>query len=207
METDENGKLVLHLKPGGYAFFASVPGFKPLAAHFDVRPGVAEQSIPFALQLATFGGPVMVVEAAGQVDLHLFASPYHDPTGLTLAQLKALPHITLKVHDAHSNAEEEYSGVPVADLLTPLGAPLGKELRGIALATFVVATGSDGYQAVLALAEVDPAFHSGEVIVADGMNGKPLDQHSGPLKLVVSEDKRPARWVRNLTTLELRTVQ
>jgi hypothetical protein len=39
------------------------------------------------------------------------------------------------------------------------------------------------------------------------MNGKPLDDHSGPLKLVVTDDKRPARSVRNLTTIELRLLQ
>ena len=39
--------------------------------------------------------------------------------------------------------------------------------------------------------------------MADKMNGKPLDAHNGPLMLVVSEDKRPARWVRNLVSIDL----
>jgi len=56
-------------------------------------------------------------------------------------------------------------------------------------------TGADGYQVVLALAEIDPTFHLGEVLVADTMNGKPLDEHCGPFKLLVTEDKRPARSV------------
>jgi hypothetical protein len=34
------------------------------------------------------------------------------------------------------------------------------------------------------------------------MDGKPIEKN-GPLQLMVSEDKRPARWVRNLTTLTL----
>lgn len=37
------------------------------------------------------------------------------------------------------------------------------------------------------------SFHSGEIIVADTLNGQPLDVKSGPLKLVVTEVKRPAR--------------
>jgi len=90
------------------------------------------------------------------------------------------------------------------DLLTKVGAPLGNDLRGKALANYIVATGSDGYQAVIALGEVDPGFHPGEVLVADSMNGKPLDEHNGPFKLVVTEDKRPARSVRKLTTIELK---
>jgi hypothetical protein len=44
------------------------------------------------------------------------------------------------------------------------------------------------------------------VLVADAMDGRPLDPHSGPLKFVVSEDKHPARSVRNLVQIELRTV-
>jgi hypothetical protein len=124
---------------------------------------------------------------------------------LKLADLSAMPHATVTFHNSHTNADESYSGVRLADLLVKVGAPLGRELRGEALADYVVAIGADGYKAVLALGEVDPSFHPGEVMVADAMDGKPLDAHNGPLKLVVSEDKRPARSVRNLTTIELKS--
>lgn len=128
------------------------------------------------------------------------------PATLSAPDLKAMPHITVNFHDTHTNTDESYSGVRVADILARFKAPLGSDLRGKALTNYVVATGSDGYQAVLALAEVDPEFHPGEVIVADSMNGKPLDTHNGPLKLVVTEDKRPARSVRNLARIELKTL-
>ena len=128
----------------------------------------------------------------------------HSPLTLKVADMKSLTHITLTIHNPHSNADETYSGVRLSDLLAKVGAPLGSDLRGKALADYVVATGSDGYRAVLALGEVDPDFHPGEVIVADAINGKPLDDHSGPMKLVVTEDKRPARSVRNLVKIELK---
>jgi hypothetical protein len=133
---------------------------------------------------------------------------YSDHKSITLsaADLKALPHISVTIHNSHTNADETYSGVRLSDLLARIGAPLGNELRGKALANYVVATGSDGYKAVLALAEVDPSFHPGDVLVADTMDGKALDAHSGPFKLVVSEDKRPARSVRNLASIELKEV-
>jgi len=124
---------------------------------------------------------------------------------LSLSELKAISHISVTVHNSHTDADETYSGVRLANLLPRVGAPLGKELHGRALADYVVATGSDGYQSVLALGEVDPSFHPGEVIVADAMDGKPLDAHSGPLKLVVTEDKRPARSVRNLVSIEVKS--
>jgi hypothetical protein len=132
----------------------------------------------------------------------LLTAPAHDPLRLSTAELKPMAHITVMFHNSHTNADETYSGVRLSDLLARLGAPLGDALRGKALAGYVVATGSDGYQSVLAMGEIDPGFHPGEVIVADAMDGKPLDGHNGPLKLVVSEDKRPARSVRNLVQID-----
>ena len=144
--------------------------------------------------------------ASEESDLVLIA-PSHEPMRLSAADLKALSHITVTFHNTHTNADETYSGVRLADLLAKLRAPLGDALRGKALASYVVATGSDGYKSVLALGEIDPSFHPGEVIVADAMDGKPLDTHNGPFKLVVTEDKRPARAVRNLVQVDLRTAQ
>jgi hypothetical protein len=147
------------------------------------------------------------VAASSKDALTLLTYSDHKSIVLSAAELKALPHISLTIHNSHTNADETYSGVRLSDLLARIGAPLGGELRGKALAHYVVATGSDGYKAVLALGEVDPSFHPGEVLVADTMDGKPLDAHSGPFKLVVSEDKRPARSVRNLTSVELKDAQ
>lgn len=140
-------------------------------------------------------------------ELHLLA--YTKPGELVwkFEQFKALAHSTITVHNEHSQADETYAGVRLADLLAKANAPLGSDLRGKALSAYLVATGSDGYVAVLALAEVDPAFHPGDVLVADSMNNQPLDAKSGPFKLIVSEDKRPARWVRNLVSLELKSAR
>jgi len=119
---------------------------------------------------------------------------------------KGMPHKMVAVHNEHTNADEKYSGVPVSDLLVRVDAPLGKLLHGKALALYVVAEGSDSYKAVYSLAEIDPSFHSGDVIVADAMNGQPLGK-DGPYKLVNTEDKHPARWVRNLASLSVLPAQ
>jgi DMSO/TMAO reductase YedYZ molybdopterin-dependent catalytic subunit len=92
------------------------------------------------------------------------------------------------------------------ELLAHLGVPHGKDLMGKALGNYVVATGSDGYKSVVALGEIDPEFHPGTVLVADTMDGKPLGKE-GPFRLVVSEDKRPARSVRNLVRVEVRMAE
>ena len=125
----------------------------------------------------------------------------------TLDALKAMPQKTVTYHNPHTNADETYSGVPLMDLLAGLGVPHGKDLHGKALSEYVVATGSDGYKAVLALAEVDPEFHPGDVLVTDAMDGKPLDAKTGPFRLVVTEDKRPARSVHNLVSIEVKAAE
>jgi hypothetical protein len=204
METDEKGQLTLNLKPGGYALFILVAGFKSVATHIEVRETKEVQIVPVRLEIASTGSP-MVLPASAKDDLHVVTYPYHLDAFLKPAELKAMPRTTVSVHNERAKADETYSGVRLADLLAKMGVPLGKELRGMALTYYIVASGSDGYQVVIALAEVDPAFHSGEVIVADTLNGAALDEKSGPFKLVVTEDKRPARWVRNLTSVELKT--
>jgi hypothetical protein len=40
------------------------------------------------------------------------------------------------------------------------------------------------------------------VIVADTINGQTLEK-DGAFKMVSSEEKRPARWVRNLTSISV----
>jgi hypothetical protein len=121
---------------------------------------------------------------------------------LSPADFRALPHVTITLHNSHTSADETYSGIPLATLLEKIKAPLGGELHGQAMTSYLVATGSDGYAVVLSLAEVDPSFHAGQVLVVDARDGKPLGKN-GPFQLIVSDDKRPARWVHNLVSISL----
>jgi hypothetical protein len=203
METNDRGELALNLKPGGYALFVQMAGFTAIPTHIGVKTSRETQAIPVVMQLAPTGSPTVYGES-DKDDLLLSAFPYHPDVLLKAAQFKGLPQVSITVHNPHSDTQETYSGVRVADLLGLVGAPLGKEFHGVALAAYLIFHGSDGYEAVLALAEVNPEFHPGDVIVADSMNGKPLDAKSGPFKLVVTEDKRPARWVRSLDTIALK---
>jgi hypothetical protein len=119
------------------------------------------------------------------------------------ADLAALPRAKVSVSDEHGT-RVVYEGVPAREILQRAGAPLGKELRGPNMTMYVVAGGSDGYQAVFALAEFDPGFTNQVILVADHRDGQPLNSREGPLRLIVPGDKRPARWVRALTILRLK---
>jgi hypothetical protein len=71
----------------------------------------------------------------------------------------------------------------------------------------VIATAADDYRVAFALAEVDADFNDHVILIADTRNGKPLLPDTGPLQIVVPQDKRAARWVRQVTTLEVRQLQ
>ena len=102
----------------------------------------------------------------------------YDGKTLTLSpeEVAALPHKSVTVFNAHSKTNETYSGVPLADLLSKVGVPLGESVRGKLFLIGVVAEGMDDYSVLYSLAEVDPAIHTGDVIVADTLDGKKLDK-------------------------------
>jgi hypothetical protein len=68
----------------------------------------------------------------------------------------------------------------------------------------VVVEAQDGYRAVFAWAELDPTFMDKSVYVVTMRDGKPLLGNDGPFQLVVPGEKRPARWVRQVTALRIR---
>jgi len=204
LETDDHGQLSINLKASGYALSVSAPGFKTWSERIVVSlPGIKDTSqiFPVVLQIGEVSGPHVIYAADALV---LGDDSDHAPVVLSSADFRLLPHISAVVHNSHTNSSETYSGVPLATLLAKVNAPLGKELHGEAMTTYLVATGSDGYSVVLSLAEVDPSFHEGQVIVADTRDGQPLGKN-GPFQLIVPDDKRPARWVHNLETIALKS--
>jgi hypothetical protein len=104
---------------------------------------------------------------------------------------------------AHDGHVASFQGVAAQELLRLVDAPLGN-IRGTNAAVYVIAEGADGYRAVFALAEFDPAFSAKTILVADRRDGQALAEKDGPLRIVVTDEKRQARWVRNLTALILR---
>jgi hypothetical protein len=201
LETDDHGELPVNLKAGGYALFVSAQGFRNWAERIYISIPAsranASQIVPVVLQIGDVSSPSPIYPRDSLV---ITTGADHAAVVFSPADFRTLPHITITAHNGHNNAAETYSGVPLATLLARVNAPLDKELRGEAMTSYVIAAGSDGYSVVLSLAEVDPSFHEGQVLVADTRDGKPLGNY-GPFQLIVSDDKRPARWVHNLNSV------
>ena len=123
------------------------------------------------------------------------------PLVLTVADLKKMPRKSISVVNPHDKKKESYEGVLLEELLHRAGVPQGEQLRGRAMATYVIAEAEDGYRVVFSLAELDSGILESEVIVADTMDGAPLVAQQGPFRLVAPHEKRPARWVRMLKSI------
>lgn len=107
------------------------------------------------------------------------------------------------VKTVSNGMETTHEGVWLHEILKLAGVPQGRELRGKALAGYVLAEAQDGYQVLFSLGELDPAFIDSEILLADTENGKPLFGAQGRFRLVVPKDKPGARSVRMLSRLEV----
>jgi DMSO/TMAO reductase YedYZ molybdopterin-dependent catalytic subunit len=123
------------------------------------------------------------------------------PLTIKPADLKTMPRTTVTVSE--EGRQISYEGVLVGELLKRAGAPVGRDLSGKAVASYVRASAKDGYQVVFSLAELDPGFTPNDIIVADTVDGKPLFDYQGPFRIVAPHDKRGARSIRMLQRLEV----
>ncbi len=146
----------------------------------------------FAAGLAAAQEAPATLQVTGAVKQTLSLSP---------DDMAKLPRASVKT--TSNGMETVYEGVWLHEVLKKAGVPQGGELRGKALAGYVLAKAQDGYEVVFSLAETDPAFIDNEMLVADTANGKPLFGAQGRFRLVVPKDKPGARSVRMLTTLEV----
>jgi DMSO/TMAO reductase YedYZ molybdopterin-dependent catalytic subunit len=151
---------------------------------------LAFQTVGPAAQLSTG----VVLHVSGAVS---------QPLALSLEDLASMPRTKLTAKEHGQTAT--YEGVALTEILQKAGAPLGKLLRGKAMASYVLVTAHDGYRVVFALPELDPDFTdaSKQIILADTADGKPLPEKQGPVRIVVPQEKKGARWIRMVETIEV----
>jgi DMSO/TMAO reductase YedYZ molybdopterin-dependent catalytic subunit len=144
----------------------------------------------------TKAAPVLLT-VSGEVD---------HPLKLTAGDLAAMPRLTVRAKE-HNGVEAAFEGVALIEVLKTAGVKFGESMRGKALSTYLVVKASDGYQVVFTPPELDPAFTDRIVLLADRKNGAPLSAAEGPLRIVVPDEKRQARWVRNVLSISVRRAE
>ena len=124
---------------------------------------------------------------------------------LTAVELDALPRVAISARE--HGAQHVFEGALLGDVLAKVGAPAGKAIRGPELADVVIVEARDGYKVALDLAGTDASMRTSRVILADRMDGSPLDANRGPIQLVVEGDLRAARAVTMVSAIRLQRVR
>jgi DMSO/TMAO reductase YedYZ molybdopterin-dependent catalytic subunit len=126
-------------------------------------------------------------------------------TSLTLSasDLAAMPRTSAVAKD-RQGVPHTFSGVAIADILNKAGVTTGKQLKGENLAKYLLVSCADGYQVVFSLAELDSSFTDRVVILADQEEGKPLPATTGPFRVIVPGEKKPARNSFQVVALTVR---
>ncbi len=124
---------------------------------------------------------------------------------LTRADIEALPHI--KVSGNASGGSATFEGVALRAVLEKGGVEFGQSMKGKRMASCLLVEAADGYRVVIALPELDPAFTDKQIVLAFLKDGKPFDDKEGPYRIVIPDEKRMARWVRQVTKFKIVEVQ
>ena len=125
---------------------------------------------------------------------------------LDRGDVEALPHIRVTASE-HSSPPVTFEGVTVKSVLEKAGISFGEGMKGKRLANCLLVEAADGYRAVIALPELDPAFTDKQTVLAFLRDVKPLSEKEGPYRIIIPDEKRMARWVRQVTTLKIVAVQ
>lgn len=124
------------------------------------------------------------------------------PLNLTLADLHQYAKTTV-VRKDKDGKDHTYTGVVLSDILTKAGVSMGQQLKGENLTKYLLVEASDGYQVVFALAELDKSFTDRVIILADTIDGKPLPPGDGPFRIIVQDEKKPARCMKQVTGMKV----
>ncbi|MBE1160314.1 molybdopterin-dependent oxidoreductase [Dyella acidiphila] len=124
------------------------------------------------------------------------------PLTLDRSALAAMPRTSIDTAAIHHEPATHWQGVTLEEVLQRAGAVSGEQLRGKSMSTVVRVSAADHYQVVFSLGELDPLLGNEQVLLADTQDGQPLSKN-GPFRLVVPGDKRPARWIHSVTTIEV----
>lgn len=133
-------------------------------------------------------------------DTHARASTPADASPRVVS-LEPAARATLTRHQVEASVHGRTlrcEGVSLAALLQATGAMPDTPLRGAHLDRYVLVTTRDDYRAVFSLGELDATLGNRGVYLVDRCDDAPLDDSSGPLRLLVPDDSRAARSVRQV---------
>lgn len=185
-------------------------GFARTTAPVDIRGGRYVSNIARIDVFSANASSQIQGTGGGLSQSFALAGQIVNPRAFNLADLQALPQITRTVSVLSGGNPtpqvRTFTGVSLWTLLTSAAAGGGiitdASVKNDILGKYVVATGSDGYKAVVSLGEFNPSFGADDILVAIDESGGGLGT-AGFARLIVPGDVRAGRFVSNLVGLEV----
>lgn len=143
---------------------------------------------------APFAASAQTVKISGEVNA---------PFTIDAASLHEFKQVTVVRKDKEGKTDHTYTGVTLSDILKKAGVTMEDALKGKNLTKCVLVDAADNYEAAFALAELDKNYTDRLIILADAVDGKPLPQGEGPFRIIVQDEKKPARCVRQVISLNV----
>jgi hypothetical protein len=138
-------------------------------------------------------------QAADPSDVRIDGAVLHAQS-FSLADLKAMPptQVNTSVETKHGEEHKLWTGVLLIDLLQKAGLK-NEDGKNAWLRHTLLVHGKDGYQAALAIGEIDPMAESKRVILAYRQ-----DQDLKGLRLVIPGDLHGPRQVHDVVEIEVK---
>lgn len=137
--------------------------------------------------------------------LRITGETVRDSLQLTMDDLRAMPKDSVQF--SHDGESHWFYGVRLSELFRRAGVPTGRALRGDAMNLVMRLSAADGYRITLSLSELEPDFTDRTTVVAYQMDNGPLTEKDGPLRLIISGEKRGARMIRQLSEIRIVRVE
>jgi precorrin-4 methylase len=162
-----------------------------------------------AIGWASAGEPAATTPAAQPPCMRVLL--VRNETGQTMTvtpdEFAKLPQATVRDKIPHSDQDGAYEGVLLSELLRAAGVAFtdpsapDKKLPASLRTAYVLVEASDGYQVLFSIPEIHPDLGGRQVLLANRVNGEPLDAKLAPYQVIVPGSDLHARWIRQVTRI------
>jgi hypothetical protein len=194
--------MVAYGDTGGQLGPGGPDGFARMVVPGDVYGG---RYVSNLVALSVGHAPTLPGSGGGLSTKFKLVGDVSSPGTYTLSSLEALPATTLTATymGPTGSVTDTYTGVSLWTLINDAGLVTDPFIKNDVLRKYVVAVGSDGYEAVFSLGEIDPMFGDQPDLVAyaDTLGQLGPDGSDGFARMVVPGDIAGGRYVSNLIEL------
>jgi hypothetical protein len=172
---------------------------KQYSIGLDILPYIYDIENDVSGILVNFGWSFSPVLVSGQIA---------DPGIYNLPETTPVTVESVTYQAAGVPVSDTYTGTTLWNLLADAGGVTTTTAKNDILSKYVIATGSDGYQAVFSLGEIDPMFGNQSVLVAYADTGGQLGPNAsdGLARMVVPGDIAGGRYVSDLVSLQVKSL-